>query len=53
MSCPKRKVLVGLSLFFLHKALTERAVIARGDTIMSPISPAKALDARDALAKTV
>lgn len=45
--------LLGVDVDKLHKALTERAVIARGDTIMSPISPAKALDARDALAKTV
>jgi len=45
--------LLGVDVHKLQKALTERAVIARGDTIMSPISPAKALDARDAVAKTV
>jgi myosin-5 len=45
--------LLGVELEALQKALTERAVMARGETIVSPLTPAKALDARDALAKTI
>lgn len=45
--------LLGVELDALKKALTERAVMARTETIVSPLTPAKALDARDAIAKTI
>ena len=45
--------LLGVDVSKLQRALNERAVIVRGETITSPLSPTKAIDARDAVAKTV
>lgn len=45
--------LLGVDEAMLKKALTERAVLIRGETITSPLSPTKATDARDAIARTI
>jgi len=45
--------LLGVDEVMLKRALTERAVSIRGETIKSPLSPTKATDARDAIARTI
>mmetsp|Transcript_27066 Transcript_27066/g.41513 ORF Transcript_27066/g.41513 Transcript_27066/m.41513 type:complete len:1447 (+) Transcript_27066:288-4628(+) len=45
--------LLGVNLEKLQIALTERVMITRGDEIKIQLTPDKAMDARDALAKTI
>ena len=45
--------LLGVDIDKLHVALTERVILARGQEIRSWLTPDRAADARDALAKTI
>jgi myosin V len=45
--------LIGVDVDKLRSALTERIVLARGEEIRTTLEPSKAVDARDALAKTI
>lgn len=45
--------LIGVDVDQLRAALTERILIARGSEIRTMMEPSKAVDARDALAKTI
>jgi myosin-5 len=45
--------LLGVDIGQLEVALTERVVVARGEEIRTELTPDRAVDARDALAKTV
>lgn len=45
--------LLGVDLDKMRVALTERLVVARGEEIRTQLTPDKASDARDALAKTI
>jgi myosin V len=45
--------LIGVDVDKMRSALTERIVLARGEEIRTMLEPSKAVDARDALAKTI
>lgn len=52
-SLQKTCSLLGVDLDKMKQALTQRLVIARGETIKTDLTVEKATDARDALAKTI
>jgi myosin V len=45
--------MLGVDVETLRTALTERIIVARGQEIKTQLTPEKAVDARDALAKTI